>query len=268
MAQTAPPAPSAAMDPAASARRIEDRLHELQSAQRTTRWILLAFSLFMLAALLIFAWSLYSTLRESLNEDDLRVAAMERVEYHGPRLQQRLTEAATLAYPTYREEAMQRLQKITPMLQEQAQAELEAMPDKIRESLEGRVESLLEEIEEEATARMKKDFAFLNDEEKVERLTNHLVEELHTASEGIEKKLTKVHDEESQRLAQTLERFDIPSNEGVSQDELERRLVENVLLLAVHFVQNPDAAQGGLLDKIKPEDAAGTDSKPSASTAN
>ena len=153
----------------------------------------------------------------------------------------------TLALPTYREQAMARMQEVTPRLQQRAQQQLERIPEELTTQLQQRLEMALQEVETEATARLKQDFAFLDNEERIEQLGTQLVDQMSEAAEGIEQRMQAIQDAETQRLADVLNKFDIRSA-GEDQAELSRQLVENLLTLALHIVQNPEAAGiGGAL---------------------
>ncbi len=234
--ESPPPAAAAPPDRVAQLHRELDRL---QASQKASHLALLVLSLVLLLAALLFAWALYSSVTRNLSVEKLQPALMERVDFHAPILQRRATEAVSLAMPTYQQLGRERLAEVTPELQKKLRAELDRLPEAVRERLDGRLAGLQERIDANVTQQIKAEFGDLPPE-KIEVLANRFSDAVLDSGTRIQADLEQKYQLQSDRLERVLEKFDIPQTAGLSDGELQLKVVENAALLVVYLTRNPD----------------------------
>ena len=237
MTETSPaPAPAAPPEPVA---RLHDELDRLQKHQRVTQLLLIALSLLLLLSMLAFAWGLYNSVTSNLSVEKLQPVLMERVDARTPELQRKATEAVTLAMPTYQELGRARLAEVTPKLRKQLQEELDRLPDAVQERLDGRLTGLQERIEEKATARIQERFGDIPPE-KVSMLADRFSDAVLDSGGRIQSDLEDKYSQQANRLQNVLEKFDVPETQGLTDGELQLKVIENAALLVVYLTRNPD----------------------------
>ena len=221
----------------AEADHLRQQLEHFLAEQRATRLVLLIATLALLLIMAVFGLALYSTVTENLSREKLETALMARSNDHLPRLQRTAAEALSLALPTYQELAVEKMHEIRPALAAEATQIAEQMPKRLEAKLNARLEKLRVEIEAMTRHEIQERFGYL-DEDQIERLTLHFTDELIKAGESVQGRVDTMYMQQRMRLEDVLLKFDIP--DAMSEDELQRMLIEKVALLVVHLVRNPD----------------------------
>lgn len=196
-------------------------------------------SLVLLVIMLLFGWGLYSTVTNNLSAEQLEPALMQRVEARTPELQRKATEALTLALPTYQALAREKMTQITPQLRTEAREEFDRLPELIESRLSGRMQDLQSSVESHIGQQISERFDTLPPE-RVEVLSLHLADEFHRAGVEVQGALEERYGKQLQRLQQTLSGFDVSAPAGMSDQDLQLKLIENAALLVVHLTQNPE----------------------------
>ena len=239
MAQS-PDTPLSAPTPSsieAEADHLRRKLSQLLAEQRTTRRVFLVATLALLIIIAVFGLALYSTVTTNLSPEKLESAFLERANLHVPRLQRTAAEAVSLALPTYQDLAIEKINEIRPSLAEEAAQIAEQVPKRLEAKLNARLEKLRTSVDEIARHEIEQRFDYL-DEERVETLTLHFTDALLEAGEKVQTEIDSIYLEQLTRLENVLLKYDMPV--GMTEDELQRLLIEKVALLVVHLVRNPD----------------------------
>lgn len=234
-----PPANPGPPDASAHAQQIQTLVDELAGHQKATRTTLLVGSLVLVLILLLFGIGLYTTARSNLSAQQLEPALMKRVEARTPELQRKATEAVTLAMPTYQSLARQKMTEITPELRKRARQEFDQLPEVLQQRLGERMETMQASVESHIESQIAARFELLPPE-RVEKLTLHLSDELHRVGTSVQSNLEDRYTQQLERLNTVLSQFDVSNPEGMSDQDLQLKLIENAALLVVHLAQNPD----------------------------
>lgn len=221
------------------AQQLRGQLDALKKEQRATRSTLVVMTLVLGAILVVFGVALYATVTTNLSADKLEPVLIERAEAHAPRLRETFAEAVSLAMPMYRDLALERIEAIGPALRADATAEFEQLPAAIETKLRDRMDAMRDRIEQRTTEAIRERFDFLDDAQ-VERLTLHFTDRLIAAGERIEHRQDEIYNRQLDRLENVLAKFDTLDTDAMSAQELQYKVIENVALLVVYLVQNPD----------------------------
>ena len=230
-------APEAAPD--AQVTRMNQLLDELQAHQSAARRTLLLLALLLIALVLLFGYGLYRAVSTNLSVAQLEPVVRERLDFHTPRLQRTATEAVTLAMPAYQRIGREKLQEITPELQDRLQEEFDRLPDAVRERLDERLTGMQERIETQAMAKIEERFGDI-DPEKVETLANAFADRVLERGGGIQSDLEDRWSQQRDRVQNVLEKFDLPATDGLSDGDLQLKVIENAALLVVYLTRNPE----------------------------
>ncbi|BAM02519.1 hypothetical protein [Phycisphaera mikurensis] len=229
-----PPPPRDAAIP-----RLHERLDALQAQQRSARLFLLGLALLLILIVLLFGFGLYRAVTTNLSVDKLQPALMERVEARAPQLQRTATEALTLAMPTYQRLGSAKIEQITPALREGLQREFDALPEAVRERLDERLAGMRSRLEQTLRARVTERFGEIPPD-KVERLAGAFSDRLLERGGPLRADLEAKYELQKRRVEDVLTKFDLPATAGLSDGELQLKVMENAALLVVYLAQNPD----------------------------
>ena len=219
--------------------RLNQRLDALQAANRGTRWTLLAIAAALVTLILLFGYGLYRSTTTNLAAEKLQPVLMERVDFYTPQLQRKATEAVSLAMPTYQQLGREKLEALTPELRSRLQAEFETLPEAIRTRLEGRLTDLQVNIETRITQEVKDRFGELPPE-KLQTLADRFGDRVLAAGGTLQNDLEDKYSQQRSRLESVLAKFDAEPVQGLSDGELQLKVVENAALLVVYLTRNPD----------------------------
>ena len=231
------PAPTAAADRHAA--NIEALVDQLKAHQRSTRVTLIVGCLVLVLILALFGVGIYTAARSNLSAQQLEPALMKRVEARTPELQRKATEAVTLALPTYQSLARERISEIGPQLRDEARQQYDRLPDLLREKFTGRMEQLQASLQEDISKQVHDKFESMAPQ-RVDELTLHLTDEFHRVGEQLQSHLEDRYSQQLSRLEAVLNKFDVAPTAGMSDQDLQLKLIENAALLVVHLTQNPD----------------------------
>ena len=240
MSESAPPpaSPSSA-DPPDHARTIAQLVDELQAHQKATRVVLLVGSLVMVLIMVLFGVGLYAATRSNLSGEKMQPALMKRVEARTPELQRKAAEALSLAMPTYRDLARQKMSEIAPQLQDRAVEQFEQLPQMLRDQLSHHIEAVQQRVEANMQKQIEQRFDQLPPE-RIASLTEHFVEEFERVGGSVQDQLLEKYGQQLTRLETVLDGFDVDVPAGMSNEDLQMKLVEDAALLVVHLARNPD----------------------------
>lgn len=195
----------------------------------------------LIAALLIvlivlgFGWATYRKVSQAVNRETLAVAVQERAKVLVPQVAQKLSEAAQLAAPKYREVAFARLQEVGPELQAKTRASLEALPKDFEKQLTQRFEDVSVRLTKRLGDEIKRDFPALTGDQQ-EQLLNSLHDELKTHANQITGELESAMLREAERIQQILVKMDPGQLSAADRQKLEERLLHHLIMLADYYV--------------------------------
>ncbi len=129
--------------------------------------------------------------------------------------------------------------EITPQLREQAKQEFDRLPDLLRTKFSDRMEALQQRVQADITQQIEGKFESLPPE-RIEALTLHLTDEFETVGLDVQSHLEDRYTQQLERLEAVLSKFDVATPAGLSDQDLQLKLIENAALLVVHLTQNPD----------------------------
>lgn len=241
------PQPPSTGDPAIE---LERHLAELQRHQKAMRSTVVLATLVIVLLTLGFGYATYQRLAQAINRDTLADALQQRAQVLVPQVGQKVSEAAAIAAPVYRDVAFQRLQEVGPQLQDQVAKELESLSQGFEAELKQRIEASLARILGRVGERVEQDFPALAGENQ-QRLLDSLHDELSSQSQRIQGDLLAMMINEADRIQQVLVKMDEPQLNGLDKEALERRLLHNLIMLADYYVTGT-VDEDGLDGSVRP----------------
>jgi hypothetical protein len=210
--------------------RLEKNIDAINRAQKTARFVVLGGSLLLIGMLAIFGLSLFRTLKTQLNEETLQAALTAKAEAIWPQLSEKLTAAAMSAVPAYRDEALKRMQTLQPKLQKMLTDEATAMADRLPAVLQEKASASLDRVTQQVAADVKKEVPGLTPE-RVQSMSQQLVEGLALESEKLQTTLSEISQKETDRIELMLKKLPVTDAVKESEERLQQRFMHHILLL-------------------------------------
>lgn len=210
--------------------QIEKHLDTINRTQKTGRLVVLGGSILLIITMASFGLSLFKTLQTQLNEQTLQAALTAKAEELWPQLSEKLTKAAMSAVPAYREEATKRLEALQPKLQAMVSKEASAMADRLPGMLQEKIAGSLDRVTQKVAADVKSEVPSLTPE-KVQEMSDMLIEGLALEADKLQAMLSKVSEKETARIEKILQKLPVAEAAKESEERLQQRFMHHMLMI-------------------------------------
>jgi hypothetical protein len=223
-------------DLGASVDHITQQVRALQGSYAAIRRQILFFSALTVVLMLIFGVALVSKVRENLGGDKMQNALTYRADQMWPKVQTQLVDGVRDAAPTYQALIMARMPVVAPALGNRMTHVAAEMGPQISADIVGQADAAFKRVAGRLETDLQREFPKL-DHERLTKMGEKLQLDLTLPSGQLADHIKGLVAKELQRLNTTLERFPIDQYATMSEDQLGRRLVHNLLMLVDHEME-------------------------------
>jgi F0F1-type ATP synthase membrane subunit b/b' len=183
----------------------------------------------------VFGYKTYTKMQDNFSEDRFQAILKER----GPALieeaKRALNKAKDEVLPVYKEEAMTRAKEVGPLILDKAKVHLSNLPEELRDDLQQRLQRSVDRAQADITTHLQKRFEAVDPDTMagyLEQLRSKLALKKNTWLD----KMTKIFNQERDRVKKVMVNLPVPETENVDMGELDRQLLRAGLEYALFEV--------------------------------
>ncbi len=216
--------------------RITLQVRELQRSYSAIRRQILFFSALSLVLMLVFGFALVNMMKENFGGEKMQNALANRAGQMWPKVQTQLVDGVRDAAPTYQALVMARLPVVAPALGNRMTHAATEMGPQLSADVIGQADAAFQRVAARLEKDLQREFPKL-DHERLAALGEKLQVDLTLPSGKLADHIKELVAKEFQRLSTTLDEFPIGEYKTMSEDQLGRRLVHNLLMLVDHEME-------------------------------
>jgi hypothetical protein len=202
------------------------KLDELRKVQSSSRNTVLLLTIFLVVISIVFLVLMYRKLESNFSPEAVQQAVTEAAPLVLPEAAMRLMNAGASLVPEYRTKAMERLTKVAPEVAADARKRLAAVPTEMSTALTPLVQKTVDDVFAKVSPDVESKITGLTDQQKTE-----LLRDFHEQlTKDVTDRAATLAQEETDRLNESLGKFDTHAAPGETTDDLQRQFLHNLIM--------------------------------------